>query len=113
MSTIARSFALALAAVTFAAAPALAVTVTNQTDKAHEITVDLGATEPKTSIDAGKSAKLDCPEGCELRINSGNAYGLSAAKGDKVVIGKDGMLAHGGAATETKAEKGKSKTMAD
>ncbi|MFD1701754.1 hypothetical protein ACFSCV_01940 [Methylopila henanensis] len=84
------------------AGPALAVTVTNQSDKAHEITVDLGSEEPKTKIDAGKSATVDCPDGCEVR-GGPFAYGLAATKGDKIVIGKDGMLAYEGQATSTEA----------
>lgn len=109
MKTFAKTLAVALGAAAFAAGPALAVTVTNQSDKAWELTADLGEKEPKTKIDAGKSAKIECPEGCELRINSGNSYGLSATAGDKVVVGKDGMLAHSDAADkEAKNETGKS-----
>lgn len=101
--------AFGLAAVTLAAGPALAVTVDNKTDKALEVTADLGATEPKIKVEAGKSAKLDCPEGCEVRAVGLNSYGLSAKTGDKLVI-KDGMLAHADGMAGDKAEKGKSKT---
>lgn len=109
--------ALAIGFGLLAAGPAFAVSVTNQSDKAHEITIDLGATEPTTKVDAGKSAKLDCPEGCELRVPS-VSYGLAATAGEKVVIGKDGMLAYqdGAAAKDAKnetGEKAKSKTMVD
>ena len=113
MKTFAKTFAVALGAAAFAAGPALAVTVTNQSDKAWEITADLGEKEPKTKIDAGKSAKIDCPEGCELRIDSGNSYGLSAAAGDKVVVGKDGMLAYADAQAKPGSGKGDAKTVTD
>jgi hypothetical protein len=108
-----RFLATAIGAAVFAAGPALAVTVTNQSDKAHEVTVDLGAEEPKTNIEAGKSAKVDCPEGCEIRVVAGSSYGIAAKPDDKIVIGKDGMLMHEGqkAADAGKAagEKGKAK----
>jgi hypothetical protein len=84
---------LAAAALTLAAGPALALTVANRHDKALEVTTDLGMEEPKTKVDAGQSAKLDCPNGCELRVPT-MSYGLAAKEGDKVVIGKDGMLAY-------------------
>lgn len=95
----------AMAAVAFgvtmlAAGPALAVTVANETDKALEVTVDLGAQEPKTRIDAGKSTKLDCPEGCEIRVEALNSYGVAAKTGAKLVI-KDGKLQHADAAAKT------------
>lgn len=113
MMTFAKSMVLALGATAFAAAPALAVTVANQFDKAVEVTADLGEKEPKTTIEAGKSAQIDCPGGCELRVNTGNSYGLAAASGQSVVIGKDGMLSHAGD-QQASSEKGeKSKTEVD
>ena len=84
---------LAVSAMTFAAAPALALTVANQSDKAQEITVDRGADEPRTKIDAGKSANLECPGGCEVRV-VGMGYGLPARDGDKIVVGKDLLLSY-------------------
>ena len=112
MMTFAKSMVLALGATAFAAAPALAVTVANKFDKAVEVTADRGAEEPTTKIEAGKSAQIDCPGGCELRVNTGNSYGLTASSGQSVVIGKDGMLAHAGdqQAASGKAEKSKTKT---
>lgn len=91
------------AALALAAGPALAVTVSNQSDKTQTVTVDLGNEEPKTEIAPGKSATLDCPEGCELRATS-TSYGLPAQKGDKVVIGKDGILAYEGSSREASNE---------
>jgi hypothetical protein len=46
------------------AAPAAAVTVTNKAASEITIGVDLGNTEKVETIAAGKSVKLDCPEGC-------------------------------------------------
>ncbi|WP_020178577.1 hypothetical protein [Methylopila sp. M107] len=108
-TTFARAAGLGFAALVLAAAPALAVTVNNPTDKALEITADLGATEPKVKIEAGKSAKVDCPDGCEIRAVDLNSYGVSAKPGDKLTI-KDGVLAYADGASDSKAEKGKSKT---
>ncbi|RXF74588.1 hypothetical protein [Hansschlegelia zhihuaiae] len=93
--------ALAVGATLLAAGPALAVTVANETDKALEVTADLGAQEPKTKIEPGKSAKLDCPEGCEIRVEALNSYGVAAKTGAKLVI-KDGMLKHADAAKASK-----------
>lgn len=92
ISNAARRITIA-AAMTLAAGPALAVTVTNQSDKPLAVTVDLGATEPKTDIAAGATTKIECPEGCELRVPT-MSYGLAATRGDKVMIGKDGLLAY-------------------
>ncbi|GLK75493.1 hypothetical protein GCM10008171_07470 [Methylopila jiangsuensis] len=89
----------------FAAGPALAVSVSNMSDKAMEVTADLGENEPKTKIDAGKTVKIDCPEGCELRVPT-ISYGLAATKGDKVVIGKDGVLAYEGQEQEARNDTG-------
>lgn len=97
-----KTIAAAAAALMLAAGPALAVTVSNQSDKAMTVTVDLGATEPKTEIPAGKSATLDCPEGCELRVPT-VSYGLAAKSGEKVTIGKDGFLAYEGQKAATEA----------
>lgn len=105
MKTFARIAAIAVGATAIAAGPALAVTVANPTDKALEITADHGEKEAKTSIDAGKSAKIDCADGCEIRAVGLNSYGVSVKPGDSLTV-KDGMLQHaeaGGAA------KGKSK----
>jgi hypothetical protein len=104
MKTYGAMAALALGATMLAAGPALAVTVANETDKAHEVTVDLGDQEPKTKIDAGKSAKLDCPGGCEVRVQALNSYGVPAKTGAKLVI-KDGMLQHADAASTAKTSK--------
>jgi hypothetical protein len=98
----AKTAAVAAAVTMLAAGPALAVTVTNQSDKSHEVTVDLGDKEPKTTIEAGKSAKLDCAGGCELRV-TGMGYGLPGAPGEKLVIGKDSILAYEGQKTEVEA----------
>lgn len=87
--------AIAFGALTLAAAPAFAVTVTNGAEKAHKVTVDLGNDEPVTEIAPGKSAKLECPEGCELRVDA-LSYGYPAAAGDKLTIKKDGTLAYAG-----------------
>lgn len=101
-----RTFAVAAAALMLAAGPALAVTVTNQSDKAMSLTVDLGDNEPKTDVAPGATAKVDCPEGCELRVPT-FSYGLAATSGDKVLIGKDGVLVHEGqtAAKEARNDK--------
>lgn len=117
MLSFARMTALSIGTAALMAGPALAVTVTNQTDKAHEVTADLGATEPKTNIEAGKSAKLDCPEGCEVRAVGLNSYGVMAKSGEKLVI-KDGMLGFEGAKSTVEAKndkdgKAKSKTKVD
>lgn len=101
------------AALLLAAGPAFAaVSVTNQSDKAHEITADHGDKEPKMTIEPGKRASVDCPSGCELRV-TGMGYGLPAKPGDAVVIGKDGMLAFEGAERQASNEDGKKKTMVD
>ncbi len=106
MPNAVKSAALGFAVLALAAGPALAVTVQNPTDKPLEVTADLGASEPKVTVDAGKSAKLDCPEGCEVRAVGLNSYGVSAKTGDKLTV-KDGALAFAeGASTE----KGKTKT---
>jgi len=115
MLTFARVATLSIGALALTAAPALAVSVANQTDKPVEVTVDLGATEPKTNIEAGKTAKLDCPEGCEIRAVGLNSYGVGAKAGDKLVI-KDGMLGFEGSMSAADAgskDKGKSKTKVD
>jgi len=113
MMTLAKSMVVALGATAFAAAPAFAVTVANSFDKPVEVTADLGASEPKTTIEAGKSAQIDCAGGCELRVNTGNSYGLSVASGQSVVIGKDGILAYGGDQQASSDKGGKSKTKMD
>lgn len=103
ISACVRTTAIA-AGFAFIATPALAVTIDNMTDKALEVTVDLGATEPKVKVEAGKSAKLDCPEGCEVRAVDLNSYGVTAKIGDKLVI-KDGMIAFAeGAAGKTNSK---------
>ncbi|MFJ5488580.1 hypothetical protein ACIKTA_13650 [Hansschlegelia beijingensis] len=95
MSVLKSAGAMLLAAggLALAAGPALALTVTNESDKAQEITVDLGNDEPKTKIEAGKSANLSCPEGCEVRV-VGMGYGLPAKDGDKIVVDKDLKLSY-------------------
>lgn len=105
MPNAVKSAALGLAALALAAGPALAVTVQNPMDKPLEVTADLGATEPKITVDPGKSAKLDCPEGCEVRAVGLNSYGVSAKTGDRLTV-KDGVLAFSEGAA---ADKGKSK----
>ncbi|MFC7053119.1 hypothetical protein ACFQI3_10510 [Hansschlegelia quercus] len=95
----------ALGALVLTTAPALAVTVTNLSDKAVEVTADRGVEEPKTKIEAGETVRLDCPGGCELRAPT-MAYGLSAMPGDKAVFGKDNMLAY----EDSGAKPAKSKT---
>lgn len=67
------------AALALLATPAAAVTVKN--DAAAEITigVDMGDKEEIKTIGAGKSVKLDCPEGCGVT----GPWGFSwMAKGD-------------------------------
>ncbi|MET0313697.1 MAG: hypothetical protein ABW275_04830 [Hansschlegelia sp.] len=93
--------AVASAALAFAAAPAFAVTVQNNFDKPVEITADHGDQEPKTTIDPGKSVRIDC-QGCELRAPA-FSYGVSAAKGDKLVIDSRGMLTYGDDASGKKS----------
>lgn len=105
MRTFAQIAALAVGAAALAAGPAFAVTVANPTDKALEITADHGEKEAKTSIDAGKSMKIDCADGCEIRAVGLNSYGVSAKTGDSLTV-KDGLLQH---ATSGAADKGKSK----
>ncbi len=104
--------AASVAVALLSAAPALAVTVTNQSDKTHEVVVDHGVDEPKTEIEAGKSMKLDCPNGCELRLTT-SGYGLSAVTGDEAVIGKDGLLAYQSQAVKSDKTGGGGKTMVD
>lgn len=99
MKSYAYGLALAFGMATFAAAPALAVTVANQTDKPLELTIDLGAEEPTKTVEAGKSLKVDCPEGCEIRAVGLNSYGVSAKTGENLVI-KDGMLQHADGASK-------------
>ncbi len=86
--------AAASAALTLAAAPAFAVTVQNDYDKALDVKADHGAEEPTTRIEAGKSARIDC-DGCELRVPT-SGYGVHPEKGDKVVIAKDGIMRFAG-----------------
>jgi hypothetical protein len=105
MLKILGSTLLAAGVLSMAAAPALALTVTNRADKAHEVTVDLGTEEPKTTIEAGASKKLECPDGCEVRV-TGMGYGLAAKDGEKVAIGQNGMLAYDEATTEARNETG-------
>ncbi|MBB3972259.1 hypothetical protein [Hansschlegelia beijingensis] len=116
MSVLKSAGAMLLAAggLALAAGPALALTVTNQSDQAQEITVDLGNDEPKTKIEAGKSANLACPEGCEVRV-TGMSYGLSANDGDKVIVGKDLRLsfADGAQAANGAGDKAGKKTKAN
>lgn len=103
MKSFVRITTLAIGAVALAAGPALAVTVANPTDKALEITADHGEKEAKTSIDAGKSAKIDCAEGCEIRAVGLNSYGVSVKTGDSLTV-KDGMLQHAEAGGADKAK---------
>ncbi|WP_378774485.1 hypothetical protein [Methylopila musalis] len=106
MTTTILARAAAVAAIgLFAAGPALAVTVTNTSDKAIEVTADLGEKEPKTNVDAGKTVTIDCPEGCELRVPT-LSYGLAATKGDKVVINKEGVLAYESQVQDARNETG-------
>lgn len=109
MRHFARIAALAIGATALAAGPALAVTVANPTDKALEITADHGAKEAKTNIDAGKSAKIDCADGCEIRAVGLNSYGVSVKPGDSLTV-KDGSLQHADAGG---TDKSKSKTKVD
>lgn len=52
------------AALLMIAGPAAAVTVKNTSDAEFTIGVDMGNKEDVKTIGAGKSVKLDCPEGC-------------------------------------------------
>jgi hypothetical protein len=109
--------AIALGASVIAAGPAFALTVTNKTDKAQDVTVDRGAEEPVTKVEAGKSATIECPEGCELRAVGINSYGISAEPQDKIVISQDGLMYESQMTTadagEKSGDKSKPKTMAD
>lgn len=76
-----------------AAVPATALTVSNLSDKSQNVTADLGVAEPMTTIDPGKSATIECPDGCELRGTT-YSYGLAVRNGDRVEIAPNGMLRH-------------------
>ena len=73
------------------AAPAFAVSITNQSAKEHTITVDRGATESTQKISAGDTLKVDCPEGCGFRV-VGSGYGRQPGPEGKLAIDKAGML---------------------
>ncbi len=92
--TVFRTLAIAAGALALAAGPALAVTVANGGDSPKKVVVDLGEQETEHAIEAGATAKLACPEGCELRI-VGLGYGWAATAGDTLSIGKDGLMSYG------------------
>lgn len=52
------------AAFLMIAGPAAAVTVKNNSDAEITVGVDMGSKEEVKTIGAGKSVKLDCPDGC-------------------------------------------------
>jgi len=52
------------AALAVMASPAAAVTVTNKAAAEITVGVDWGSKEKVETIPAGKSVKIDCPEGC-------------------------------------------------
>jgi hypothetical protein len=88
-----RSVAATFGALVLAASPAWAVTVTNQAKQEHTLTVDLGEKENDLKIAAGASLKLDCPDGCAVRLRSGPAgYDRMAAGGEALVINQGGFL---------------------
>jgi len=88
-----KSAAAVFGALMLASGPAWAVTVTNQAKQEHTLTVDLGEKENDHKIAAGASLKVDCPDGCGLRLRSGPVgYDRMADSGDKLVINQNGFL---------------------
>lgn len=80
MTTI-KCLAAVIAAVLFTA-PAYAVTVENKSAGAIKIGIDYGAKEEVKDIEANKSVKFDCPEGCGVT----GPWGFSwMAQGDDVI----------------------------
>lgn len=85
--------AAAVGAFIIMASPVWAVTVTNQAVKDHTLTVDFGEKENDYKLRAGASMKVDCSDGCALRLRSGPAgYDRMADSGDQLVINQDGFL---------------------
>ncbi|MGI9385054.1 MAG: hypothetical protein ACR2PO_18025 [Methyloligellaceae bacterium] len=83
-----KSLALAMAGLLALSGPALAaVTVVNETDKAHTVTFDLGAKEIEHKVQPKGKVKEACPEGCGVRFGGHDAM---AADGDTLAI-KDGV----------------------
>lgn len=72
----------AMAAVLLAAGPAAAATVTNKAGSDITIGVDKGASEKTQTVGAGKSVKLDCPEGCGVTGPWG--FSWMVAEGDTI-----------------------------
>lgn len=71
--------AIALLLMTSAAS---AVTVTNKDTSPHKIGIDWGAKESVETVGAGKSAKINCPDGCGIS----GPWGFSwMAKGDDTI----------------------------
>lgn len=70
---------------------ALAVSITNQDNKEHTVTVDRGATESTRKVSAGDTLKVDCPERCGLRV-VGSGYGRQPGPDGKLIIDQAGML---------------------
>lgn len=62
--TSTRMFLALAAATSLFAGPALAVTVSNDSDKEITIGIDRGSSENVQQVAAGKSVNLDCKEGC-------------------------------------------------
>lgn len=96
------TFGLVFSASLLLTAPALAVTVINMDGKDHVLTTDRGVQEDKETIAAGASATIKCPEQCEFRVQ-GMGYGRTAESGDKLVIGKGGMIQFQSEAKQDKA----------
>lgn len=73
MKTMLSTLALGIAMTGLAAAPALALSVTNQDDRAHMLMIDRGADETQKKIGPGET--LDLSEAC------GERCGLTAPRG--------------------------------
>ena len=73
---------IAAGALVFAAGQATAATVKNTGGSEFSIGVDMGNSEETKTVGAGKSVKLDCPDGCGVT----GPWGFSwMAKGDDVI----------------------------
>ncbi|ACL57052.1 hypothetical protein [Methylobacterium nodulans] len=86
-----KSIAMMFGVLTLSAGPALAITVSNQDQREHTLTVDRGVEEKDTKIVPGASLKVDCPDGCSLRVRT-VGYDRPAEPGDRLVIREDGLL---------------------
>jgi hypothetical protein len=81
---------MATTALFLIAGPAAAATVKNTSGSEITIGVDLGNQERTETIGAGKSAKLDCPDGCGVTGPWGFSWMVS--EGDTVSTDGSSMV---------------------